>query len=221
MKIFITSIVIFVLSINLASAQVVERQSDISLGMQPCLSISFPDIKSRDLHKLWGDYFKNFGKFRYNRKAKEYYVNGARISSIKSGDPIDIYVKYEDFADGSRIDVTFDITTGFLSSRENPAEFAEAEKFLKEFELFVEKYKLEQLLKEEEKNLDRLNRDLRKAVSDRDKLLRDIANYEERIAKAERDIKDNEVLQSDLEKQIEEQNKRVNSVRTEYNKIRK
>jgi molecular chaperone DnaK (HSP70) len=198
-----------------------ERQSDISLGMQPCLSISFSDIKSKDLHKLWGDYFKKFGKFKYNRKAKEYFVNGARISSIKSGDPIDVYVKYEDFTDGSRIDVTFDITTGFLSSRENPTEYRAAERFLNEFELFVEKYKLEELLKEEEKNLDRLTRDLRKAVSDNDKLLKSITDYEERIAKAEKDIKDNEVLQSDLEKQIEDQNKKVNSVRAEYNKISK
>ena len=220
MKTILTSFVIFLL-VNLSSAQVVERQSNISLGLQPSLSLSFPDIKSRDLHKLWGDYFKNYGKFKYNRKAKEYHVSGARISTIKSGDPIDIYVKYEDFADGSRIDITFDLATGFLTSRDYPQEYKSAEYFMNDFMLFVDKYKLEQLLKEEEKNLDQLTRDLRKAVSSRDKLLRDIADYEDRIAKAERDIKDNEVLQSDLEKQIEDQNSKVNSIRAEYNKMGK
>lgn len=218
MKTILTFFVVFLI-VNQLPAQTVERQSNISLGMQPCLSLSFSDIKSRDLHKLWADYFKNYGKFKYNRKAKEYYVTEARVSTIKSGEPIDIYVKYEDFADGSRIDVTFDITTGFLSSAEHPVEYHAAVKLMNDFVLFVDKYKLEQLLKEEEKNLDRLTRDLRKAVSDKDKLLRDIADYEERIAKAERDIKDNEGLQIDLEKQIEDQNKKVNSIRAEYNKM--
>ncbi|MBK7093739.1 MAG: hypothetical protein IPH57_01235 [Saprospiraceae bacterium] len=87
--------------------------------------------------------------------------------------------------------------------------------------IYVEKFKVEQRLKTEEKALEKLNDQLKSAVKDNKNLKDKIVSFEEKIIKAEQDIKANELMQSDLEKQINQQSLKVKDVQTEYNNVGK
>lgn len=217
----ILTLLLAVFFLNIAVSQVTERQSNISLGMQPCLSANVKDIKTKDVEKLWKDYFDKFGKLKYNKKAKEYYGTGVRINRVRSGDAVDVFAKFDEFADGTRIDISFDLANGFLNKKDYPSDFQGGVDFVEGFVVFVEKYKVEQRLKEEEKTLEKLNDKLKDAVKDNKNLKEKIISYEEKINKAEQDIKENEQLQVDLEKQIQVQSSKVKDVQIEYNQIGK
>jgi hypothetical protein len=217
----ILTLLIAVFFINIAVSQITERQSNISLGMQPCLSANIKDMKAKEVEKLWKEYFEKFGKIKYNSKAKEYFSAGVRINRIKSGDPVDVYAKFEEFADGARVDISFDLATGFLNKKDYPTEYQGGVDFVKDFVIYVEKFKVEQRLKAEEKALEKLNDQLKSAVKDNKNLKDKIVSFEEKITKAEQDIKANEQLQSDLEKQINQQSLKVKDVQTEYNNVGK
>ena len=217
----ILTLLVAVFFLNIAVSQVTERQSNISLGMQPCLSTNVKGIKVKEVEKLWKEYFSKFGKVKYNSKAKEYFSAGVRINKIRSGDPIDVFAKFDEFADGARIDICFDLATGFLNKKDYPSDFQGGVDFIQDFAIFVEKYVVEQKLKEEEKDLEKLNDKLKDAVKDNKKLNDKIVDYEDKIVKAEQDIKENEQLQKELEKQIEVQSLKVRDVQIEYNNVGK
>jgi hypothetical protein len=217
----ITTFIIALIFVSTLSAQLSERQTNLSLGMQSCISTNVKDIKSKDVEKLWKEYFEKYGKTKYNSKAKEYYSAGVRINRLKSGDPVDVYAKFTELADGSRVDIAFDMSSGFLNSKDYPAEYKGGEEFVKDFAIYVEKYKVEQRLKDEEKALEKLNGKLESAKKDNKNLHEKIINFEEKIKQAEEDIKTNELLQVDLEKQITTQAAKVKSAQQEYNNVGK
>ncbi|MGE5356093.1 MAG: hypothetical protein ACM3PT_07615 [Deltaproteobacteria bacterium] len=215
------SILIAVFFLNIAFSQVTERQTNLSLGMQPCLSANIKDMKQKEVEKLWKEFFEKYGKIKYNSKAKEHFSAGVRINRIKSGDPVDVYAKFDEFADGTRFDISFDLGTGFLSKKDYPAEYQGGVEFVKDFVIFIEKYKVEQKMKAEEKALEKLNDQLKDAVKENKNLKEKIVSYEEKIVKAEQEIKENEQKQIDLEKQIQLQSIKVKDVQIEYNNIGK
>lgn len=217
----ITTFIIAMIFASILPAQLVERQTNISLGMQPCISTNVKDLKNKEVEKLWKDYFEKYGKIKYNSKAKEYYSAGVRINRLKSGDPVDVYAKFTELADGTRVEIAFDMSSGFLNSKDYPAEYKGGEEFVKDFAIYVEKYKVEQRLKEEEKNLEKLGGKLDSAKKENKNLHEKIISFEEKIKQAEVDIKTNELLQNDLEKQITTQAAKLKSVQQEYNNIGK
>ncbi|MEZ4906340.1 MAG: hypothetical protein R2771_01550 [Saprospiraceae bacterium] len=217
-------IYILIISVLFAASgytQILEKQANISLGVQPSLSTNVADIKDNDVEKLWKDYMDKYGKTKYNKKVKEYSTLGVRINEIKSGDPIDVYAVFDEFADGVKMDFCFDLGNGFVSKKTFPMEYDGAVNFVADFVLAIEKFKVEERLKDEEKALDKLNGKLKDAVKDNQKLHDKITDYEEKITQAEEDIKNNELEQEDLQSQIEAQTSKVKDVQNELNNIGK
>ena len=216
-KLYLALILTFIFSVS--HSQIIEKQCNISLGVQPALSTNVTNIKDRDVEKLWKDYLDKYGKTKYNSKAKEYYTLNVRVNDIKSGDPIDIYAVFDEFADGVRMDFSFDLGNGFVSKKSFPREYEGAQMFVESFVLSVEKFKVEERLKEEEKALEKLNNKLKDAVKDNKKLNDKIVDYEEKIREAENDINTNELEQEDLQKQIEMQTMKVKDVQNELRNL--
>ena len=77
---------------QVGSSQVREQKLNMSLGVQPGLSVSIPGASQKFIEKVLKDYLKPSGKLKENKKAKEYYIAGATIRSINAGAPLDLYV---------------------------------------------------------------------------------------------------------------------------------
>ncbi len=202
-------------------AQIVEKQENTSFGMQPCLTTSVKDINKKEVAKLWKKFFKEYGKVKKNSKAKEYYSTGVRINRIKSGDPIDVYAKFSDFASETKISLCFDLGTAFLSKEEFPDEYPGAEDLLNEFSVYVQRYVVENQLKDEENRLEKLNKKLRSAKKENQKLHEKIEMYKNKIKKAESDIELNLAAQKELGDQIDQQSMKVKEIQDKLSNIGK
>lgn len=218
MKYIFTFILTAVFTLH-SFSQIKEKQVRISLGIQPCLTAEIQGIKKKKVEKLWKKFFKKYGKVKKNGKAKEYYSTAVRINSIKSGDPVDIYAKFEDFNDNVVVNLCIDMGTAFLSQKEFPEDYYNAEELLDEFLIYVKRYMVSEELKEEEENFDKLNKKLKKLKSNNAKLHDKIKKYKEKIAQAERDIEENLLEQEKVSKEIEEQAKRVKEIREKLDNI--
>jgi valyl-tRNA synthetase len=203
------------------SAQIEEKQINTSLGMQPCLSTTIPNIKKKEVIKLWKKFFKKYGKVKKNNKAKEYYSTGVRVNRIKAGDPIDIYAKFTDFVSDTKVDLCFDLGTAFLSKEEFPDEYNGAEDLLNEFSVYVQRYVVENQLRDEEKKLEKLNKKLKNAKKENQKLHNKIEMYKNKIKKAESDIDLNLRAQKEMTDQIDKQANKVKEIQGKLNNIGK
>ena len=202
-------------------AQISEKQTQISLGIQPCLTTEIQGIKKKKAEKLWKKFFKKYGKVKKNGKAKEYYSTAVRINSIKKGDPVDVYVKFEDFSSDVRVSMCIDMGTAFLSEKEFPEDYENAKELLKEFEIYVQRYLVSQELENEEELFDKLNKKLKNLKKDNKKLHDKIKKYKEKIAKAEKDIEENLIEQEHVSEDIDNQALKVKAVRKKLEDIGK
>jgi len=201
--------------------QITEKHEKMSLGIQPCLTTEVLNIKVKTVEKLWKKYFKAYGKVKKNKRAKELYSTGVRVNRIKSGDPIDVYLKVSKFEGGVNLCIWYDLGTKFLSEKDTPNEYNAGEELLEEFSIYLRKYIIEKELKTEEDSLKKVKKKLRSSKKKNKKLHEKIKSYKEKILKAERGIKENLLEQDELEKQIETQILKVKEVEEKLGNIGK
>lgn len=200
-------------------SQIIQKQVNISLGVQPCLSYEVMEIDNNETAKLWKKFFKDYGKVKKNRKAKEYYSTGVRVGRIKSGDPVDVYAKFVEFENGVEIVLCFDLGTEFLNNKTTPNEYEGAEELIQEFVVYVKKYVVGEKLKKEEGNLKDLEGNMKTTRKKNKKLHDKIDNYRENIVKAEDAIKENVLLQEELKVKIQDQASKLKEVQREMDNI--
>jgi hypothetical protein len=177
------------------------------------------EIDDSETAKLWKKFFKDYGKVKKNRKAKEYYSTGVRVGRIKAGDPIDVYAKFVEFENGVDINLCFDLGTEFLNSKTTPNEYNGAEKLINEFVVYVKRYIVGEKIKKEEKELKKIEANLKSARKKNKKLHDKIENYQKNIEKAEDDIKENILLQEELKVKVQEQANKLKEVQREMDGI--
>ncbi len=199
------------------SAQVREQKLNMSLGVQPGLSVSIPGASQKIIEKVLKDYLKPSGKLKENKKAKEYYIAGATIRSINAGAPLDLYV-----STGEQSAVMhFDLKTAFLNSSDHPTAYEQASAFVQEFSYEVQRAQTREMLEEEEEKLEKLNDRLNDLAKDNNKFHKEIDKARETIQKRENDLLNNAKEQEMTKIQIDSQTKMVEEVQQKLNAIGK
>jgi molecular chaperone DnaK (HSP70) len=207
MKIIITSL--FICFSTLAVGQVIEQERRMSLGEQSALVLEIPNSDAKTVESVWKSFFGNYGRTRKNRKADEWYVTGAEISTLGTNRPVDVYAQISGNQTGTTVVTWIDMKGGFLSADQYPEQYPNAVKMLQDFQLEVRKSILESDLKEQEKLLSRLESDLKKLMRDNENLHKTIQKAEETIAKARQDIEQN----------IRDQEQKKSEVGTQQNTV--
>ncbi|MBP8726460.1 MAG: hypothetical protein KBF37_07380 [Saprospiraceae bacterium] len=202
---------------QVGSSQVREQKLNMSLGVQPGLSVSIPGASQKFIEKVLKDYLKPSGKLKENKKAKEYYIAGATIRSINAGAPLDLYV-----STGEQSAVMhFDLKTSFLNSTDHPTAYDQASAFVQEFSYEVQRTLTRELLEEEEEKLEKLNDRLNDLGKDNNKFHKEIEKARETIQKRENDLLNNAKEQEMTKVQIDSQTKMVEEVQKKLNAIGK
>jgi predicted RNase H-like nuclease (RuvC/YqgF family) len=215
-RVLITLLIAFIAT-TFSFAQVSEKTMTMSLGTQNGMIVSIPGADEDLIEDMWKDYVKEFGKVKRNRKTKEYFGDDIQISSISGAGTMDIYSKTED----GQLIVFFDMGNGFLSKATHKEAYKAAEVFLTEFKHEVTRDMIREELKDEEKDLSKLERELDGLKRDNDNYHDIIEKARERIAQAEADIEQNLKDQKDAEKKIEDQSKVVEEVKTKLENVGK
>jgi chromosome segregation ATPase len=234
MKQFFLSAIIFMFFLSFASAQVKttlkEENRANSKGSFPALVLIIPNTTGDKVRDTWESFVKNYkGKSDYSKKDKEVFTDNATIKEM-SDNTIDIYARFDENAEkGTELTVWFDFgAQTYLSQKDYPKQFEIARKMLEKFSDKLSADMLEDLLKEEEKALRKLEDDYKDLEKDEERRKKDIVDYketirkmEENIKKAEEDIKTKIEEKSKKKTEIDTQTKKVNDVKTEIKKSQK
>ena len=200
-------------------SQVSESLRPMSQGNNNSLTVSFNGISTNDAEKIWKKYVDQFGgKSKYNKKAKELFTDNASIGSI-SENTLDIYSKAEKLGDDVLFTAWFDLGGAYLSSAAHPTKYPAASDLMMGYIKEVNKFRKNELLKEEEKKLESLNGNLKDINRDKDNYEKEIKKAEEKIADYKSKIEQKMKDQSAKQAEIDAQKTVVDGVRSNLEKI--
>jgi myosin heavy subunit len=224
MKLFLSIALVFASSFSLLFGQVAEAEKTMSQGTKNALTLEIKNVTVKSVEKEWKRYIKEFKKDddKYDKKSKEFRVMKAKLPLI-SGDvnTVDIYVVFMETSSGS-VNATFwyDLGGIYLNSKDHADKFREASAWMKKFATQAEQTVMKEKLEEETDRLKEVEKKLRKLVSTKEDLLKDIENYKEKIKKAESDISNNVKDQELTKKAIEEAQKNVEAAKKRVDQVK-
>jgi len=198
---------VFLLLISILTitfAQVSEEEKAMSQGIHNAVVVNIPTTTTKISEKVWKSYAKQFkGKTKKNRKAEEWKTTDGKIAGISGSEPLTIYTQVQSNNDDVELSLWIPMEEGYLSSKDYPDAYKEAEKILNEYALEVRIETVKQELSGEKKTLGKLEKDLKK-------LKKDNEDYHSDIKNAEKDIENSE---QGLVKNAEDQQVAVQNVR--------
>jgi len=216
MKLIITVIFSFFLFSQL-SAQVSEREVELSLGMQYAFVQQHPNANEKMVSKIWEKKMKEYGKVKRNKKAKEWNCLGCTVPGISG--TTNVYFKVEEGKGQTTSYTFFDDGTKFICSENAPEEASNLGKTLVHLSYAVETEVITKALEEEENNLKDRNKEQEKLEKKNQDLHKEIEKYEEKIAKAQREIEKNLEEQTKKKEEIEVQMGVVKGVTERLNSV--
>ncbi|MEZ4985264.1 MAG: hypothetical protein R2795_09545 [Saprospiraceae bacterium] len=121
---------------NLAAQTTTERKT-MSEGVYEAIVLALPDLNVKQAGDLWETYTdKQYDiRTKYNRKTKEYFSDDASVAAIGKGNTFDMYAAIEEKGKGAQISVWYNLGGAYLSAKEHPDRFLEAEKMMIGFAL--------------------------------------------------------------------------------------
>lgn len=204
-----------------SAPKVAQGVLNMSQGARNGFTILLPDTNKKTVKNLWKDLMKNYSsKVKSVKKSDDDLAAAAKIAAISGTGTVDVYSQIEESGDNVSMTVWFDMGEGvFLSADEYPNSYDDAEQMLQSFGTTVRKEMTERELKQEEKNLKKVEGELRDLAKKKESLLKDIEKYKKKIIEAEEDIARNEAAQEETKARIEEQKETVSDVATKLQNI--
>ena len=207
MKSFYSICVLIFLFSGTISAQILEKDSNMSLGVQTGNEMILDDVQVKVAEDLWEDFFKEYGKVKKNKKANEWYTTGVRINRIFSVSNIDVYVRFDERGSSSVMTMWVDLGMAFVNSKEYATEYKGVIDMMEEFRIYARTYVVEKEYKEAEKELENMKKELNKLEKKNGDLHDDITKYEEKIREAKdaivTNLQDQETQKKSIDKQID------------------
>ncbi len=206
---------------EMKSMAVMEAQEFMSLGTRNALVVEIEGADAKTAEKVWKSFVKDQYDTRVSKVKKEddYIAEGVNVGIVGNGGGVNLYSRAEDRGRAAKFMVWMDVGNDFLSSADYPSWYHTAENMMYEYKLEVKRELVREELEEEEKNLKKIERMLKKLKNDKDRYHRIIESAQERIKKAESDILQNEAAQADAVRLIEEQMQLIQQVNQKLNSI--
>jgi hypothetical protein len=187
--------------------RVMEAPKTMSEGVNNSLVIELWNVDAKTVEKEWRKYTRQFkGKTKKERKMKHWFTDDAKVRTI-SPNTVDIYAWFDENKKNKVTTATFWFNLGgaYVSSQLDPAQYGAAVKFLLDFKNSLDLVEAEdelgmqeKLLKELEKELEKLekdNKDYYNKIEDAEKL---IAEMKQKIQK---NLKDQEAKRLEIDSQ--------------------
>jgi hypothetical protein len=193
----------------------------MSLGSKNAYYVELSGSDQKNTEKAWEDYIKAYGKSKYNKKAKEYYLSDIKIPMVNSGSNLGLYTVIEGNKTQSTVYTWYDMGNGFANPKDYAAQEAGIKTFLNDFWIFARKRVVAEELATEEKKQKDFEKDLSKLEGKNKDLHDDIAKLKEKIRQAEADIEKNLVDQDNKKVEIKMQQKTVEKTVEKLNMVGK
>lgn len=231
MKTLLTTIFLVVAIAISSFAQIqsaiTEESRANSKGSFNALVMELPGVSKKEAEKAWSRFIKKYkGKTKFDRRAGEYMTDDATVKDM-SDNTVDIIAKIEEQGEGSRIAVWFNLGVSYLSSKDFGDRYPAGEKILKDFARTVsadmieaELKEAEKLLKEQESDLKKLEKEEQQRTKDIDDYKNTITKMESNIKEAEGDIKEAKENQGKKQTEIEAQKKVIDEIKQRLESVK-
>lgn len=195
--------------------KVESKNEKINGGTHNCLVVTIYDASPDEIEKEWKSKMKG-----YDAKVSgkdEIFADNALIKSI-SENTCDVYAYTEKVNDNeTKFVVGFQLGETWLDKKDNG--YNAAEKIVKDFAVEQSKNGIAKKRKAAEKLLDDKKDDQADLEKKNKELHKDIEDYNEKIKKAETDIKTNEDSQTKKKEEIDAQQKVVDELKSRENSV--
>lgn len=204
----------FILTIGTSFAQkiqVSESNENIGGASHNAIILTIPGATLDEVEKAWKSEMKKMGG-KFSKEKGEYFADNCK--NKKMGDnTFDVYARAEkDGDDGVKLIVGIDLGGAFMSSNAHGDQFKLMKDEIYDFGVNTVKDIIGDQMKEQEKILEKLEKEQKDLVKENEKLHKDIEDYKKKIAEAEKDIEDNEKNQGTKKEEIGAQQKVVKDV---------
>lgn len=197
-----------------SSLSIFEGSRTMSQGTENAFTITLPGVSHKMVRKVWKDYVRSHFRsgLKYQRKEREYWAEQARVRNLTNF-PINLYAVIDDIGSQVQFTLWVDMRGAYVESQRDPKMAEEVAFILRDFAVYVERARIEERLEEEQKQLTRLERDMRRLQAARKRYIQEIANAEARIERMKENILINEDEQATVTLTLQEQMERVEEVR--------
>ncbi len=206
---------------EMKSMAVMEAQEYMNQGTHNALVVEIEGADAKVAEKVWSDFVKdNYGtRVKKVKKSDDSIAEGVNVGIVGAGGGVNLYSRAEDRGRAAKFMVWMDVGNDYLSSGSYPTWYNTAENMMYEYKLEVKRELVREELKDEEKNLKKLQADLKKLKSLQDRYHKAIEDSYKRIQKAESDIAQNESEQQGMVQEIEQQMMLIQQVMDRLNSI--
>jgi hypothetical protein len=222
-KSFIWALFVFITATMLkAQGDVVsEKKISMSLGPQNCFYVELRGADKKLSEKTFIEFFKPYGKLKENGKAREFFIMATKVTPVGGSSTLDVYIKIEEGKNQATTYVWMDLGGEFLNSKDHPKMAESMRRWMKDYDLEVRKKVVAEELRQEEKQLVQLEKDLKKL---KDKYLsyeQDIEKARLKILESEKNIEKNLLEQEQKNLEINTQKLQVENVIEKLNSLGK
>ena len=189
-------------------------------GMQTSLNISLPDVRKSVVDRVWKNYTRSQlgSTAKYNRKTREFVAAQAKAPAIASG-PVNLMSRSSQMGADVHFTLVVDAQSSFLNTGLTPRRASNAQSLLEDFALEVRREKIRMQVEEEEKNLKRMESSLQQLKNANVRYHREIEMAQQRIARANENIQQNEKDQVTAADQIKAQAKLLEAVKKQLSQL--
>lgn len=209
-------ILLIVLSINQLNAQedilVYTKEKPFSFGQVTAFSVLIPEADLQTVQKAWTKYLKKETKAKTEEINGEIYIS--RLLEKIAPDSIHISSYLKEYDGYINVTAAFNINGNFVSPEFIEEVYLPAKKYVRDFAITQYQNVVVQELKQEEKQLNKLNNELKSLYNQEDNLIAQINNLKREIVTANDEIKLNEIDQSSKVLQIQAQKEVVYQLQT-------
>ncbi len=192
--------------------QVHERSEDLGKGKNNALVVSIYGADEGDIEKEWKSLMKDYNAQKISSSKGIMFADNATIKEM-GNNTIDIYARFDVKKDGEvELIVAFDLGGAYLSSSAHADKYKIAEKIMHDFSVKMTTSALNDLVKTQQKALDKLNGQQKDLEKDNKNMNSDIADYQNKIKKDQDAIENNKSDQAKKQTEISNQQKIVDEL---------
>lgn len=222
-KIVYTMLAFMLVWSSLFAQEAKENVMPMSLGPQNGYSIDIDGADRKLVSDVWKDYMKekDYGKTKYNKKAKEFYGADVKISRVNGRTPFSLYAKIDERADQTMVSIWADLGGYFVNSEEHSSAAEGMKYFLEDFYLAVKKKSYQNQIKDQEKVIKKAEKHQEKLIKKNEGYHKDIEKLKQKIVDRENDIADNLKEQEDQLILVEKEYERLEQIKEMLNNLGK
>jgi hypothetical protein len=198
--------------------EVEEVKGSMSQGQQNGLKVLVPETKEKDAQKAWTKLMKDYeSKTEKVKKTDEYLSVDAKIPALGER-PVNVYSIFQETPEGTYVTLFFDLGGAFLNSEMHKEQTDAANEIIKNYATQTARATIEEMVKEETKQLEKLEKEYKGLQKDKEGYDKDIKEAKETIEKRENQLVENAKEQEKQKIKIAEQTEIAEKIKAKLKK---